>query len=165
MDIEKCLGCKNCEIYCMVEHSSSKDLFSAIFETPTPMNRISVEHGDMPFPIMCRHCEDAPCVDACPTGGLKMERGIVSHNTDMCIGCWMCAMVCPFGAIFPMDDRKIALKCDRCPDIEIPACVDACPTEALIFGELSEIMEIKRGKVAGMILSAAKMEIGVGSGV
>ncbi|MHC1636025.1 MAG: 4Fe-4S dicluster domain-containing protein [Candidatus Methanospirareceae archaeon] len=167
IDLERCVGCKSCEIYCAVEHSSSKELFTAISETPPPVKRINVEvvtMGEVSLPLQCRHCEEAPCVDTCPSGALDrdLERGIVVHERDRCIGCWMCAVVCPFGVIIPEKESKIVLKCDRCPDLEMPACVTACPTKALIFGDLGDIMKERRKKVASIVLSAVKKEIKIG---
>jgi carbon-monoxide dehydrogenase iron sulfur subunit len=87
------------------------------------------------FQLICRQCEDPPCVDACMTGTLVKdpETGVVKMEQERCVGCWTCVMVCPYDAIFRDEERKVAIKCDLCPDKEIPACVDACPTEALVF--------------------------------
>jgi len=165
IDIEKCIGCKSCEIYCAVSHSASKQIFSAIFEDPLPAERVKVEsYNAFSIPIQCRHCEEAPCVDACPSGALskETETGIVAMDQGRCIGCWMCAMVCPFGAIIPKMDSKVIIKCDRCPDLDEPACVNACPTNALLFGELSEVMKKSRKKAAQITISAIKKEISIG---
>jgi len=56
---------------------------------------------------------------------------MVIIREDRCIGCWTCTVFCPFGAIYPWPERKIALKCDRCNYMEYPVCVDVCPTKAL----------------------------------
>jgi len=165
VNLEQCLGCKNCEVYCAVEHSGSKNLFTAIFEKPFPVKRINVEFsGEAPFPVQCRHCQEPPCVDACPSGAMKKDllTGIVSINQDKCIGCWMCAMVCPFGVIALEKETKLVLKCDRCPDRDIPVCVTSCPTHALLFGEFDEIMKKTRKKITKLILSPAKKEIIIG---
>ncbi|MDY6967887.1 MAG: 4Fe-4S dicluster domain-containing protein [Spirochaetota bacterium] len=165
VDIERCTGCKSCEIYCAVQHSESKQIFSAVFEDPLPSERIKVEtFEESPIPIQCRHCDESPCVDACPSGALSSdaETGIVSLEEERCIGCWMCAMVCPFGAIIPRRDSKLILKCDRCPDLDQPACVNACPTNALVFGELDEVMKKYRKKAAQITISAIKKEISIG---
>ena len=157
VDFEKCLGCRNCEIYCAVEHSKSKDLFQAIYEEPKPVKRINViKVGEVNFPIRCRHCEEPICADACPTGALRVENGIVKHDENRCVGCWMCAIVCPFGAITAVPGRKIVLKCDRCPDLDVPACVKACPTNALVFSELDEALREKRQRVVGLISAFGK---------
>ncbi len=165
VDLERCLGCRNCEVYCALEHSMSKNLFTAIFEKPLPIRRVSVESsGTTSIPIQCRHCEEAPCVDTCPSGAMRRDlvTGIVLLNQDRCIGCWMCAVVCPFGAITPERETRLVLKCDRCPDLETPACVTACHCNALLFGELKDIMKKKRKRVATLIMSAASREIKMG---
>lgn len=151
IDIARCTACKSCEIACAVEHSLSKDLFSAIFETPLPAKRVHVEKAfSFSYPVKCMHCADAACIAACPTGAMyrNYEFGSVNVNTDKCMGCWMCAMVCPFGAIIPDYGIKVAQKCDFCPDRlrkgGEPACVEACPTSAITFGEVKELFRSKR---------------------
>lgn len=161
---ERCLGCRSCEIACAVAHSKSKDLFSALGENPAPKKRISVEHIPGPgisIPIVCRHCEDAPCVSVCPTKALSQDSitSVVSHNREHCVDCWTCSMVCPrfvslyqlilvtgcwtssmshnYGVIGRRTDEGI--KCDLCQDRELPACVEACPTHALAFTEVKEL--------------------------
>ena len=80
------------------------------------------------------------------TGALTKdpETGATVHDEDKCVGCWMCVMVCPFGAIRPGAEDKIAVKCDMCPDEDGFECVDACPTGALIICDV-EPVEAKEG--------------------
>ena len=146
--IERCLGCKSCEIACSVEHSKTKVLVSAIQEDPLPRQRIRVLNTGIKdgtyrlksIALQCRHCDEPFCVDACIAGGITKdpETGVVHFNRENCVGCWSCTMVCPFGAIVRLQDGKVAIKCDRCPDRDVPACVEACPTGALVFGEPEE---------------------------
>lgn len=142
--LERCTGCRECELACAVEHSASKDLFAAIFETPLPRKRLYVEAADgRNVPILCRHCDDAPCLAACLSGAIYRDRardGVVMQRADKCIGCWTCIMVCPYGVIGRWQDgsRWVAVKCDLCPDRGVPACVEACPTKALIYAEPEE---------------------------
>ncbi|MCK4245191.1 MAG: 4Fe-4S dicluster domain-containing protein [Candidatus Omnitrophica bacterium] len=142
VDVERCLSCRSCEIACAVEHSQSKDLFSSLKEEPGPRSRTKVERDTklQTFPLQCRHCEEPYCIDACISGAVSKdpETGLVILDEDKCVGCWMCVMVCPFGVIRPAKEKKIALRCDLCQDNEIPACVAACPTKALFFGELKD---------------------------
>jgi carbon-monoxide dehydrogenase iron sulfur subunit len=126
---------------CAVEHSMGKSLFAAIGERPVPRKRLYVEYVEaQKVPLLCRHCEDAPCVRACRTGALTQDAvtRVVSHDPEKCIGCWMCTMVCPYGVIGRELERRIAVKCDRCPDLDEPACVTACPTKALVYAEEGE---------------------------
>jgi carbon-monoxide dehydrogenase iron sulfur subunit len=69
---------------------------------------------------------------------LDKETGQVTHNAEKCIGCWTCIMVCPYGAIKPDTSSRIIVKCDLCPDREVPACVPNCPNEALVCEEVTQ---------------------------
>jgi len=96
--------------------------------------------------MRCMHCDDAPCVAVCPTGAMeKTPEGFVVVEALRCIGCRMCMMACPFG--HPIYDplSKIVIKCDHCPDRMKeglpPACVEACPTGALRYGKVEELLE------------------------
>ncbi len=140
-DIKKCLGCRSCEIACAIAHSQSKDLFKALKEKALSLPRKKVhKSGDKNFPVSCRHCEEHPCVDACMAGALvyDKDRGMVLHDEERCVGCWMCVMVCPYGAIRPNLATKIPIRCDKCMDEDEPACVSACPTGAIIYKEADE---------------------------
>jgi len=161
LNVEKCLGCKSCEIACAVAHSVSKDLYRAIRETPSPKARVSVELAvGVPVPVQCRHCEDAPCMSVCPTGAVHRadEDSPVVIDQDRCIGCKMCIQVCPFGVIALSADGKGVLKCDLCVERlgqgQEPACVCACPTGALRFADMEEVSGRKRHKAAEQVVSA-----------
>ncbi|MCJ7445074.1 MAG: 4Fe-4S binding protein [Methanotrichaceae archaeon] len=122
--LDRCMGCKSCEVACAVEHSRSKNLFSAMVETPVPRKRLYVENPEgVRMPMVCRHCDDAPCVLVCRTGATKKDAicGIVTKEEENCIGCRMCAMVCPYGMVGRHKEVKVAVKCDLCLDKAIPA--------------------------------------------
>ena len=90
---DRCVGCLSCKIACAVEHSKSKTLFGAISEHPVPKSRVYVQwvEPDGKVPLVCRHCEDAPCMYACISGAISRdENGVVITDTDKCIGCWTC---------------------------------------------------------------------------
>ena len=138
---ELCMGCKLCEVHCIVQHSNSKDLIKAFKkEVPRPLSRVRVEEAKpVSFAIQCRNCEEAPCVIACLSGAMHFdeETGLVVHDAETCVGCWTCIMVCPYGAL-AMDvlGRKVVVKCDLCPGLDVPACVANCPNEALEYREV-----------------------------
>jgi carbon-monoxide dehydrogenase iron sulfur subunit len=146
--IDRCLGCKSCEIACAVEHSHSRELVAAICESPLPKPRVRVRCVDeqggyvrlRSLALQCRHCAEPACVDVCITGGITKDEatGIVRFDTDKCVGCWSCTMVCPFGVIIRFPTSDFAQSCDRCAEREMPACVEACPTKALVFCEPEE---------------------------
>jgi carbon-monoxide dehydrogenase iron sulfur subunit len=154
---ERCIGCKQCEAACTVAHSQTKNLFWAVFETPTPKPRIHAESGpqyNTSFPNKCRHCNPAPCLSVCPTRAIHRPsdfQDIVLIEASKCIACGMCAMVCPFDVITYYPSAKaaekatVAIKCDHCIDRQrvgdIPACVEACKVNALEFGEINELVK------------------------
>ncbi len=164
IDPERCTGCRSCEMACAIEHSESKNLFTAISEKPIPKPRIKVVVADFfNVPMRCQHCEDSPCIEACPTGAIfKSEEGFVIMNQEDCIGCLMCVMVCPFGHPYYSTEYKSIVKCDFCIDRvkegKEPACVFACPTGALKYGNLSDILDEIRKKKAKLIISGLKVE-------
>ncbi len=167
---ERCVGCKQCEIACAVEHSQSKDLFSAVFEEPQPRPRIQVGPGvylNTSFPNKCRHCNPAPCLAVCPTAAISRtsDQEIVLIDGNKCIACAMCAMVCPFDVIRyyesaeALQGKIVALKCDHCVSrqekgIE-PACVEVCKVNALLFGEVNELVREASSRLARAVSTAA----------
>jgi carbon-monoxide dehydrogenase iron sulfur subunit len=157
--LDRCLGCKSCEMACRVEHSTSRILFGAISEKPGPIRRIYVEKAEgQNIPLVCRHCDDAPCVAVCRTGAMFQDpvTGIVDRDREKCIGCWMCAMICPYGVIGRHKEVRIAVKCDRCRNLDVPACVRACPGGTLIYATQGEFVEMMRKEAAAKIAREAK---------
>lgn len=148
--LDRCTGCRTCELYCAVERGSSgKTLFKAVQEVPSPRARVQVVGSEgSPFPLQCRHCLNAPCVNACLSGALQRdpESRLVVIREDRCVACWTCTMYCPYGVIVPWPERGFALKCDRCLHMEHPVCVEVCPTQALELVELERLEEISREK-------------------
>jgi carbon-monoxide dehydrogenase iron sulfur subunit len=157
---ERCIGCKQCEAACAVAHSQTKNLFLAVFESPLPKPRIHAEPGlvlNTAFPNKCRHCNPAPCQAACPTRAITRPADypdIVYLNPIKCIACGMCAIVCPFdvityhGSSTAPGRPAVATKCDHCLERQrlgaAPACVEACKTGALVWGELNELVRSAR---------------------
>jgi carbon-monoxide dehydrogenase iron sulfur subunit len=157
IDISRCVGCKSCEIACAVAHSESRSLFGAIFEIVPPRKRIFVHAVDSSkVPINCRHCEEARCVAVCPTGAMFRDEqtGTVLHDPERCLGCGFCEIACPFGVITRLPERKIVAKCDRCPDRQVPACVEACPTSALLYLTPQDAQKVKRQRVLAQFVAS-----------
>ena len=156
--LDRCTGCKTCELYCATERgSNAKTLLKAVQETPLPQTRVRVEgSNDVPIALQCRQCRKAPCLDACLAGALirDPESNMVVIREGRCIGCWTCTVFCPYGVIYPWPEQKIALKCDRCTYMEFPVCVDVCPTKALELVDLDQyedILKERRKKTAEKI--------------
>lgn len=134
------MGCRLCEIHCIVQHSKTKNIIKTYKgEYPKPSPGVTVEEkGYLSFAVQCRHCEDAPCIETCITGAMQRDKktNAVLCDDDKCVGCWMCIMVCPFGVISQnIGKRKVASKCDLCMGLDIPVCVKNCPNEAIIYEE------------------------------
>jgi formate dehydrogenase iron-sulfur subunit len=104
---------------------------------------------------VCKHCTHAACLDVCPTGSLfRTEFGTVVVQPDICNGCGYCVPACPYGVIDIRKGDGRAFKCtlcyDRLKDGQQPACAQACPTESIQFGELDELRERARQRVADL---------------
>jgi len=97
---------------------------------------------------VCKHCEEAGCLEACPTGSIvRTETGTVFVQDDVCNGCGYCVVSCPFGVIDrrpePLPNAGGAFKCTFCYDRQksglVPACAKVCPTESIVFGRLDDL--------------------------
>ncbi len=165
LDPLKCTACRTCELQCSITHSRSGTLHSAVFESPPSLSRVKVSWTPgLNVPVRCVHCEDAPCLLACPVGAIEEEKatGTVQVREERCIGCFTCLLVCPYGAVRLSFDRRKALKCDGCASrlregLE-PACASGCPTKALVFADLEEIAAEKMTAAASR--EAAALERG-----
>lgn len=148
----KCIGCRTCEVACALAHpigdGTGQTLSPANFKPRLKL----VKQLKVTAPVQCRHCENAPCVNSCPTGALVYRAGTVQLVAERCIGCQTCVIACPFGAMDmavvevkpvsgTLSARKVvsqAHKCDLCIDVPGgPACIPVCPTKALFLIEPS----------------------------
>lgn len=134
-DPHDCIGCRACEVACVLSHNAqrypSKDAF---------LPRIHVIQNDtFSNAVLCRHCEEAPCVSVCPTQAMVYRGNGVQLLAEKCIGCKTCVIACPFGALDiigysenPVTPQATVQKCDLCATNSAgQACVNACPTQAL----------------------------------
>lgn len=139
---ERCLGCRLCEWECAFANSGLDRMFklkNRFISEFTPRIRVEGEpNGKINFAVSCRHCTDPVCVHSCIAGALfKDDKGVVGINRDKCVGCFTCVLVCPYGAIMPAADGKIATKCELCTDNSFgePNCVKHCPNRAIVYEE------------------------------
>lgn len=138
IDRSKCVGCKNCELACVAVHSGASDPLLA-YLAPDPdgdarsRNKVELDKEGKLFPAFCRHCSEPACVEACPSGALvKGEDSLVVCDHELCIGCFMCVMSCPYGMARPSaKNGGKMVKCDGCRGRASMACVDACPQRCL----------------------------------
>ncbi len=145
---EKCIGCRTCEVACVLAHSL--DAGDAALSPANFKPRLKlVKTATVTAPVQCRQCENAPCVNACPTQALVYETGTVQLVAERCIGCQTCVVACPFGAMemapvsvtpAPLGSLRVrthvmqAHKCDLCAAVDDgPACIRVCPTKALFL--------------------------------
>lgn len=169
VDPERCIGCLQCEFACAVEHSEGRVPAVAVLEQPQPRKRIHVHAGskaNTAFPNKCRHCDPAPCQQVCPTGAIYRDpvHDVVLIDESKCIGCAMCAMVCPFDiltfhpAAAGAGGNAVAVKCDACIARlragQIPACVEVCKAGALEFGDLNDLVAAGRQRATAAVLAA-----------
>ena len=169
-DATICIGCKACEVACKEWNGLEADgynLSGFSYDNTVGLGASTWRHvkfvEGMPIPGLggnapdhnswefssdvCKHCEVAGCLEACPTGALvRTEFGGVFLQPDICNGCAYCVVSCPFGVVQKNEDDGRAFKCTFCTDRQKvglePACAKACPTQSIQFGSL-ETLEAK----------------------
>jgi tetrathionate reductase subunit B len=141
IDLNTCIGCHACSVACKAE-----------FDVPLGVFRDTVkyvEDGDYAavtrhfIPVLCNQCEDAPCLDVCPTDAIvRLPNGEVTIDEGDCNLNRFCMAACPYGAIYEDQEKSVAQKCTFCEHRtsqgQQPACVDACPTGCRVFGDLDD---------------------------
>ena len=135
VDLDKCSGCKACVSAC---HSlNGLDDGETWRETGLLVSQDWAQPFQQTVTSACHHCLDPGCLNGCPVLAYDKDplTGIVRHLDDQCIGCQYCIMMCPYDVPKYSPERGIVRKCDMCADrlaaSEAPACVQACPTEAI----------------------------------
>ncbi|WP_309493073.1 4Fe-4S dicluster domain-containing protein [Candidatus Hecatella orcuttiae] len=132
---EKCTGCRICELICSaVKEGKFNPLLSRI-KTVRIVEAEAV--GNMA--LACKLCENPPCVESCPLEALTKDpsTGIIIVDDEKCTGCGLCIDACDIGALTLHPDRKVVVVCDLCGGD--PACIKACPKEALELTNLEAL--------------------------
>ncbi len=175
-DTTVCIGCKACEVACKEWNNLPADAIGLTGHSFDNTGALSantwrhvafIEHGvrgaePAPFQSgwlmmsdVCKHCHNAPCQEACPTGALfRTEFDTVVVQQDICNGCGYCVPACPFGVVDINTLDGKAHKCTLCYDrlkggLE-PACAKSCPTDSIQFGEVAELQARARDRVAAL---------------
>ncbi|MBM4146477.1 MAG: 4Fe-4S dicluster domain-containing protein [Nitrospira sp.] len=167
VDTTRCIGCRRCELGCAevnglpvpdISESKNENLLKTIRKTSdtqyTIINRYETEKGKIFVPKRCMHCNQPGCVAACLVKAMrKRPSGQVTWDLN-CIGCRLCMISCPFD--IPKFEYNKAIpriqKCNLCYDRYnngvLPACVEVCPTQALMFGSRKQILEEGKRRIA-----------------
>ena len=163
IDLGLCVGCDACTMACKAENGTPPGIWYAPVYEKEVGRYPNVKR--MFIPTLCNHCEDAPCLNACPTGAIfKREDGIVMVNEEVCCGSQACVAACPYGAMHfleteesefggeltPLEKMNFAQwetgtvqKCTFCAHridqgVYEPACVETCPANCRFFGDLDD---------------------------
>lgn len=175
IQIDKCIGCGSCVRACKVENDVPPEPY--YFRTWVERYMIRKDDsvvvqsneggtGELTegikekdilrsffVPKLCNHCDNPPCAQVCPVGAtFQTDEGIVLVDSERCIGCSYCIQACPYGARYMHPETHTADKCTLCYHrIQrglLPACVEVCPTQARVFGDLesgaSPLVRLKR---------------------
>jgi tetrathionate reductase subunit B len=142
IDLRRCVGCQACTVSCNAEW----DVPAGLARTHVHATPIAGRFPNLASSFhvtQCGHCDDAPCLDACPTAATtRNEAGVVVVDPDLCVGCGYCAAACPYDARFLNPLTRRIDKCDFCaPRVargEPPACVATCTAHAKYFGDLED---------------------------
>lgn len=172
IDLQLCTGCDTCSVACKQENNLPDGVWWNRVFTVSNGDNASQAHLNY-LPLACQHCVNAPCVEVCPTNATtrREDTGLVMQDPSLCIGCRYCTIVCPFTGVrvyakdtptyvlpyaigdSPFVHRRATVeKCTFCAHRlaagQQPACVEFCPVNARIFGDLndpnSEVSEVLR---------------------
>ncbi len=129
IDLDKCVECQECTVSCSYFYHPQNEGVSSLLEYAT-------------FSTICRHCEEAPCVNSCYHDALERQPdGHLKRYLMRCTSCKSCTVACPFGVIVPEFIPYLSSRCDYCIgcyDKELPKCVSSCTHAAIEFKEVAE---------------------------
>ncbi len=141
IDLRRCIGCHTCAVACKSENAVPLGVFRSWVK--------QIEKGKYPvvtrsfLPSLCNNCENPICVRNCPTQATyQREDGVVMVDPHRCIACKYCIASCPYDVRYLNPLKNIVQKCYWCQhriDVGLePACVNACPTRAMVFGDMND---------------------------
>lgn len=143
---DRCIGCNACEDICAVEHEGGSGI-----------TILTWEDEDFSVPLACQQCDDAACVTVCPTKAMHYGQpgaNLVEFTKALCIGCKLCVVACPFGAVRYDAASKSVAKCDTCGGD--PQCVECCPTDALEWVDDAVVTRARMHEVGEKLKAAFK---------
>ena len=170
IDVTKCIGCKACQSACQEWNDLREEvgINEGSYQNPHDLTENSwtlmrfAEHeqnGTLEWLIRkdgCMHCADPGCLKACPSPGaiIQCSNGIVDFQEEHCIGCGYCVAGCPFDVPRISKKDSKAYKCTLCSDrVSVglePACIKACPTQALVFGSKEDMIDHANDRIADL---------------
>ena len=150
---QRCTGCKTCMLACKDFHNLPVHIsFRQIYEygggtwQRDAAGSFIQDCFTYYMSLSCNHCSEPVCVKVCPTGAMhKNEQGLVTVDTQRCIGCGYCALSCPYRAPKVNHEVGFSVKCDGClarlDEGKRPICVEACPVRALDFDTIEKLLQ------------------------
>lgn len=152
-DPNKCVGCRVCEAVCTLSHEGEINPLKARIKVIRDITDLYAQST----PSICLQCEKAICEIMCPTNAIIREKnGILHVDENRCIGCRICLMLCPFGAVrFDAEKNKV-IKCDLCYNIGEPLCVKYCYAGALQIAPVDTLWVYQTHRKAHTLLQLLK---------
>lgn len=154
IDPEKCTGCLSCEVACSMYHDKS------INPALANIHIVKLETSGLYIPIVCLQCEKPICESICPVKAIKRDQktGAIIIDTDVCVGCRLCAIYCPFAGLRINPKNGKPLKCDLCNGDAI--CIKFCEPKAIQYVDATKANVIKRQNAATRFTELVKTLLG-----